>query len=77
MYYLKTTNIHYWDVDGFLSDNFQDAVDNYHFVIESMMRRLPKEDWFNLQLWRERTPNDPVDTKTKSTGDILVRAWVY
>ena len=77
MYWLETTSIKYEEHDGQVFSNYQDAIDYYHFLIENMMRNLPKEQWFNLQLWRGRTPNDPVSTKTKSTGDILVRSWTY
>ena len=72
MYRLETNNLKYEEHDGQVFSNYQDAIDYYHFLIESMMRNLPKEEWFNLRLMRHSKECDFVLER-----DQVVRVWVY
>lgn len=74
MYWLETKSAGYKEHDGQVFNNYQDAIDYYHFLIENMMRNLPKEQWFDLKLKLMRHGKD---------GDFMpereqvVRSWVY
>ena len=77
MYWLETTNEKYLDCNYWRYHFLPDALIEYNRLIKAMMEDLPEEQWFNLKLFRHRTPDDPVDNKCKSTKRIIVRSWVY
>ena len=72
MYWLETKSTEYNGHDGQLFSNYQEAIYYYHFLIESMMRNLPKEDWFDLKLMRHGKDGDFMPEREQ-----VVRSWVY
>lgn len=77
LYWLESGHKLYADADIYTLSSLDEALTEYHETIKGMMKALPESEWFDLKLWRQRTPDDPVAGNTKSTKNIIVRSWVY
>ena len=77
MYFLRTNSEGFGLVQSLEFKELSEGLSYYHATIQYMMLKLPNDQWFDLKLFRHRTPDDPVDNKGKSTKSIIVRSWVY